>query len=166
MTRPAPSMKALRIANWPHRPATPDRDRVAAFDVAILRGHVPRRKYVGQEENLFVAERFRNFHRTDVGERHADVLGLAAGISAEQMRITEKTGRGVAPQRGRHFCVLIGTLADREEPACAEKTLAARHCERDDYAVADGAILDVAADRNDLAHETRDREYRRIPSTE
>src|SRR5688572_12558876 len=57
------------------RPTTPDRNRVAGLNVAILGSHVACRKDVRQEEYLLVVQSLRNLYRADIRERYAHILG-------------------------------------------------------------------------------------------
>ncbi len=82
------------------RSAAEDGDRLAAFDVAELGAHVAGREDVGQEQHLFVAQPCRHLDRADIGERHAQILRLAAREAAQQVRIAEQPGRRMAPQLG------------------------------------------------------------------
>ena len=82
ITRSAPSSQALLDGELPDRPAAPDRDGVARLDVAVLGRHVAGREDVGEEQDLLVGQSVGDLDRADVGERHADVLGLAAGVAA------------------------------------------------------------------------------------
>ena len=74
-----------------HGSAAPDCNHVTSLDIAVFRGHVTRGKDVRKEKCLFVAHAIGHFHGSGVGERHADVLGLPAGVTAEQMGIPEKS---------------------------------------------------------------------------
>ena len=70
--------------------AAPDGHRIARLDLAVLRGHVAGWKNVGEEQHLFIGEGFGHLDRPDVGERHANVLRLPAGVSAVHVRIAEE----------------------------------------------------------------------------
>ena len=74
----------------PDRAAAPDRDDVAGLDAAVLGRHVAGREDVGQEQDLLVAQAVRDLDRPDVGERHADVLRLAARVAAVEVRVAEQ----------------------------------------------------------------------------
>ena len=134
------------------RTAAPDRDRLAAFDVAELGAHVAGREDVGEEQHLLVVEPVRHLDRPDIGVGHAQILRLAAGIAAEQMRVAEQAGRRVAPQLGRLLVIGIGALAAGEVAALAEEAFAAGDGERHDDPVADLELLVLRADLDDLAH--------------
>ena len=69
MTRSAPEEGAAD-SELTDRPATPDRDRLAALQVTELRTHVTGRKDVGQEQDLFVAQPSGDLQRADIGKRH------------------------------------------------------------------------------------------------
>ena len=56
ITRPAPSIQALLMANCADRAAAPDGHRVAGLDLGVLRGHVAGREDVGEEQHLLVGQ--------------------------------------------------------------------------------------------------------------
>ncbi len=72
------------------RSAAPDRDDVTVLDIAVLGRHVAGREDVAQEEHLLVLQIALDLQRSDVGEGHARILRLSAGISAVHVRITEQ----------------------------------------------------------------------------
>ena len=72
-----------------------------------------------------------------IGERHADIFGLPAGIAAGQMGVAEKARGGVAEALVGQFVVAVRALADGEVSAPALLALAADDGERDHDAVAD-----------------------------
>ena len=78
--------------------AAPDRDGLAALEVAEIGGHEARGKDVRQEKDLFIAEPLRHLDRTDIGIGLPEILGLAAGIATRHMRIAEESRGGVAPE--------------------------------------------------------------------
>jgi hypothetical protein len=82
MTRPAPRRIALFDRKLPDRTAAPDRNRLAALDVAEIRGHVPGRENVRQEKNLFVREPVLDLYRTNIRVRHPKIFGLTACVAA------------------------------------------------------------------------------------
>ena len=75
------------------RAAAPDRDDVAGLDAAHVGGHVAGREDVGEKQHLVVVQALGDLDRSDVGERHARVFGLAAGVAAEQVRVAEDAAR-------------------------------------------------------------------------
>ena len=152
MTRSAPSMKALRIANCPDRAAAPYRDHVAGFDVAEFGGHVAGRKNIREKQRLFVVERVRHLDRPLVRVRHAKIFGLPAAIAAEKMRIAEKPRGRMAPQRLGFLMIRICALAGGIKAALAEAALAAGNGEGHDDAVADLQAFDRRSDLDDFAH--------------
>jgi hypothetical protein len=79
-----------------HRPAAPDSDRVFGLNVTLLRGHVASGKNIGEEQHLFVRVTVFDFDRPDIGERHARVLRLPTGVTAEHVRVTEDSSRRMA----------------------------------------------------------------------
>ena len=124
-----------------HRAAPPDGDRVVGLYVAEIRRHVAGRENVREEQDLLVAQGLRHLERADIGIGHAHVFGLAAGVAAQQVGITEQAGRRMAPQGRRLGVVRVGALASREEALLAEEALAAGDGERHDDAVADLQLL-------------------------
>ncbi len=65
----------------PNRSATPHCNRIARFNLGILRRHVTGREDVGKKEDLLIGERVvLDFLRAYVRERDAEIFGLAAGI--------------------------------------------------------------------------------------
>lgn len=85
MTRPAPSIKALLIANCPTGPQPPHGHGIAGLYVAVLRRHVPRGENIGKEENLLVGQAIRHFDRPNIGKRHPNVLRLSPRIATGEM---------------------------------------------------------------------------------
>ena len=136
----------------PDRAAAPDRDRLAAFQVAEIRRHVAGREDVGQEKDLLVAQAVGNLDRTDIGVGHPQIFGLAAGVAAEKMRVTEQAGGRIAPELRGIFMIGVGALAARIEAVAAEEALAAGDRERHDDAVADLQLLVLGPDLDHLAH--------------
>ena len=88
-----------------------------------------------------------------VGEQHAQIFGLTAGITARQVRIAEQP-RGRVPERGiRELPVAIGPLADREVAALTLLAFAAGNREGDHDTVADLQLaIDAAAHFDNFAH--------------
>src|SRR3954451_13533833 len=66
-------------------------DDVALDDVAELGPEVPGRERIGEQDRVVVVQPVRDQPRTDIGERHPDVLGLAAVVPAARGR----TGREI-----------------------------------------------------------------------
>src|SRR5205807_1035675 len=91
--------------------------------------------------------------RADIGERNADVLGLAPRIAAGHVGIAEEAGGRIAPELLGHPRIWIRVLAERKHLLAAMQTVAAGDGERIDDAVADGEVLHGAADFDDLPHE-------------
>ncbi len=87
-----PRAEHLRAAyrELTHGAASPHGHEVALFDAAVLGGHVSRREDVGQEQDLLVGQRTLDPDGADVRMRHAQVLGLTAGESAEHVREAEE----------------------------------------------------------------------------
>ena len=83
----------------PHRPAAPNRDRVSGFDVRILGGHPAGRQNIGQKQHLVIFQVIGDGDRTDVGVRHAHILGLAAGVAAGEVRVAERRPHRMAHQQ-------------------------------------------------------------------
>src|SRR6185437_6580937 len=78
------------------RTATPDRDGIGGLDIALDGGLPAGRENVAEEEHLFIAEPVRHLYVGGVRERYTEVLRLAAGITAGQVRVAEQACRGVA----------------------------------------------------------------------
>jgi hypothetical protein len=95
----------------------------------------------------------RNPERTDVGERHADVLRLTAGVAAHHVRVAEQTRARESVQLLRHPGIRVRVVTERPELPFAEEAAAACDRERDDDAVADAQSGVLSADLDDLAHE-------------
>jgi hypothetical protein len=100
---------------------------------------------VAEEEVALVGELAVHDDRVDVGERHAEALGLAAGDGS--VHLAEAVERGAAALRPH-----LRGLALREEALVAHEAVVARDDERDDDAVADLELRDGAADLLDDAH--------------
>ena len=135
-----------------HRAAAPDRDRVALFDTRVLGRHVPGREDVREEQDLLVGQARFDFDRPDVGVRHAQKLGLAAGVPAEHVRKSEQAGRGVAHSLGGNFRVGVGGIAGGVERLRAEVARSAGDGEGDDDAVPLLELRHFATDFDDDAH--------------
>src|SRR5947208_5990661 len=74
----------------PYRSTAPDSDGIAPLDVAVLGSHIAGGKNVGQKQDLLVPEAGWYFDRADVGEGHADVFCLSAGVAtirSEERRV-------------------------------------------------------------------------------
>ena len=114
------------------RPAAPDRDRVARLDVALGRRLPAGREDVARGTAACSSERpSGTLMGADVGERHAHVLGLAAGIAAGEMRVAEQAGRW----RGRTPCRPVSLL--RLVRSQTEK-LPRRHCSHSPQKIVNG----------------------------
>ena len=138
-----------KLAN---RPATPDRDGIAIFDLCVLGGHVAGREDVGKEKRLLVRDAVRDLDRPDVGHRHPQILGLTAAVATEHVAEAEEPGRRMAHRLDRHLGVGIGPIASREHAPLAEPALPAADREGHDHPVADFEIRDLRTKLDDLAH--------------
>ncbi len=69
--------------------ASPHGDGVALPDRAVLRTHVAGRENVREKQHLLVGEVIRHLDRSDIGEWNSHVLGLAAGVATQHVRIAE-----------------------------------------------------------------------------
>ena len=98
------------------RPAAPDRDGIAVLDLGVLGGHVAGREDVGEEERLLVRDAVRDLDRSDVGHRHAQILGLAAAVAAEHVAEAEEAGRRVTHRLDRHLGIGVGPVAAENMP--------------------------------------------------
>jgi hypothetical protein len=105
------------------RAGAPDGDRPRRPDVAHLGAHVAGREDVRQEQHLLVGQVVLDLDRADVGERHARVLGLAAGVAAGQVRVAEDAGGRVAEHLLGHPGVRVGVLAERVQLVLAGQQL-------------------------------------------
>ena len=107
-----------------------------------------------RKSDLLVGQAVGDLERTDVGEGHADVLGLAAGVAAVQVRVAEDAG-GRCSRHGFSAIQALGLELSQSDQSCvlAEEAAAAGDGERDDDAVAELQVLHVGADFDDLAHE-------------
>ncbi len=135
------------------RAAAPDRDGVAGPDVAVFGGLVAGGEDVGEEEDLFVGEVVLDLDGADIGEGHAGVLRLSAGVAAVDVGVAEERGTGVSVHGLGDVGVGVGVVAEAPELALAEETAAAGDGEGDDDAVAPLEVLNGAADLFDDAHE-------------
>jgi hypothetical protein len=115
--------------------------------------HVAGREDIGQEDDFLVFQAIRNLERAHIGERHARVLGLPAGVPAEQLRVSEQPAGREAHDLLDHAGVRIGVIAQRPEIALAEEAVAARDRERNDHAITDRQVLHLRPQLDDLAHE-------------
>ncbi|GAC1614936.1 MAG: hypothetical protein NVS4B5_04100 [Vulcanimicrobiaceae bacterium] len=91
--------------------AAPDGDDVAGLDLAIFSGLVTRGQDIGEEEYLLVRQCGRDLEEIRVGKDDARAFGLAAGITAERMRVAVQTGRRVSGDEIADLGVGIGIIA-------------------------------------------------------
>ena len=88
------------MANCPTGPQPQTATVSPGWICAVFRGHVAGRKDVGQEQHLLVARAsYGHLERTHVRERHAHVLGLAAGVAAGEVRVAECSPHVEWPQQ-------------------------------------------------------------------
>src|ERR1041384_140468 len=137
----------------PDRAAAPYRDGVARLDVALHGGLPPGRENVAEKQELLVRYAVRDLDVGRVGERHAQIFGLTAGIAARQVRIAEQP-RSRVPERGiRELPIAIGPLADREVAAPTLLAFATGDRKGDQDAVPDAQrTVDAAPNLDDFAH--------------
>jgi hypothetical protein len=140
------------MANWPTGPASPDGHRLPRLDLRVLRRHVPGRKDVGEKQDLLVAQPGGNPHRTDVGERHPQVLGLAAGKPSEEVGVAEEAGGRLTHDLAGRVGIRIGDVAEGEHLLPAEEAGATGDGEGDDHPITAAERLDVASDLDDFPH--------------
>ena len=154
MTRSAPSRKRAGDRELADRAAPQTATTSPGLDVAHLRAHVAGRKDVGQEQHLFVGHAVVDLERADVGERHARVLGLAAGEAAEHVRVAEDAARRVAPRASRPSTRWgSSSRTARSGLRWQAQQCAAGDREGHDDAVADLQVRHRRPDLDDLAHE-------------
>src|SRR5690606_38975842 len=84
------------------------------------RGHVARRKDVGEKEGAVVGDVVRYCEQAKVGVRHSYVLGLAAVVPAKELRVPKESGRGVPIHWLDQLCIGIGLVAQRHETLATE----------------------------------------------
>jgi hypothetical protein len=77
------------LSDWT---TAPNRNRLAAFEIAKVSGHVAGGKDVGEEENLFVAQACWHLYRADIRVWNSKILGLTTSVTAEEMGIPEQPG--------------------------------------------------------------------------
>src|ERR1043165_4335308 len=118
------------------RAATPNSNRIAGLDVAVLGGHIACWKNIRQEQDLFVAQAVGNFYRSHIGKGHASVFRLSAGEAAEHVSIAVNSRGRMAEKLLRHPSVGVGILTQRKKLSLAEKTFAARNGEGCDHPIA------------------------------
>jgi len=124
------------FADWiAKRPTGPPHgDGVALLDVGIFRAHPARGQDVGQEQHLVILEMIGNDDRPDVGVRHPDIFGLPAGVTAGEMRVSERGAHRVSHQepRGVHRLCGVAVVAGAELLLLAEEAIATADGERND----------------------------------
>src|SRR5207248_7785286 len=135
------------------RAGAPDGHGVSRFDVTLDRRLPSGRENVAEEQYLLVLDTVRDLDRRDIGVGNADIFGLAAGITARQVRIAKEPGGGVPEHFVGEVLVAVGALADREIAALALVALAANDRERHDDAVANLKLLVLGSDLDNFAHE-------------
>ncbi len=99
-----------------------DDDGVTLGDVADGSAEVAGGDRIGQEDGVLLVHPVRDDARADVGERHPDVLRLAAVVAA--------AGVGVAVDAADGGRVGVDVVAVGVQAACAEVAVAAEHVER------------------------------------
>ena len=135
------------------RTAAPHRNRVAGLDVAHLGAHIAGGQDVRQEQDLLVRQCAIDLQRPDIGEGHTRELGLPAGKTAGQMRVTERAGGRMSHQCLCQRGVGIGVLTERPHLVLAMPAITAGNGERHHHAVPWFQVLDCGADFHYLAHE-------------
>ncbi len=101
-----------------HRATTKHNYRISLIHVVLLHSPTGGRQDIGCEEDLLVGEFFRHLHRPYVGIWHPKVLGLATGIVAVVLRVTqEATGLTVG-----FGVIALGELSGFAESAVANRT--------------------------------------------
>src|SRR4051794_13210977 len=137
----------------PHRAAAPDGHRVRRLNVA-LNGALPAgRKDIRQKQQLLIRDAIRNLDMSSVRKWNAQILRLAARITASKMSVSEQPSRGVAEGGITELFVAVGPLANREVPAFALVAFAADDRERYDHPVAYlERVLRSGANFHDFAH--------------
>ena len=93
-----------------------------------------------------------NLDRADIGVRDAQILGLAAGEAAQEVRVAEEAGRRMSPQFRGLLRIGIGPLTTGKVAALAEEALATGDGERDDDPIPHLQLADAATDLDDLSH--------------
>ena len=134
ITWSAPRCCAIRVA-MSRSARGRARERSAVRDRRVLDGLPRGRQHVGEEEEAVVGRPLRHLDRPVLRLRHAQVLGLAAGHLAVELRVAEQR-RARFP--GRVTCVVSHCEYSAE---VAHQAVAAGDVERDHDAVAG---LDVA----------------------
>src|SRR5208283_5136536 len=135
-----------------HGPAAPGGDGIALLNVAEFGGHVAGREDVREEDHLVVGKTLGDLDWTHIGIRHAQVLGLAATVTAENMCVAEQPGGRMSPELFCGLPVRIGALAGGKITSLAEEALAAGDGEWHDNAIADLELLVFLPNLDDLAN--------------
>ena len=115
MTCLAPSRMALRIAIWPTGP----QPQIATVSVGSMSHCTAACQPVGKmsqrNSSFSSANAVRHLDVGGVGEGHAQIFGLAAGIAAGQMRVAEQARRacGRTPCRRDRFLRLVVSQTEK-----------------------------------------------------
>jgi hypothetical protein len=129
----------------PDRAKAEDGDASAVRDAGVLDRLPGRRQDVRQVDEALVRKLFRHLDVRVVRVRHAQELGLAAGLIAVQLRVAEQ-------RRAHALLAHLGGLALGLEALVAHEAAAAGDLERNDHAVARGELGHARADLLDHAH--------------
>ena len=112
------------------RSTTPHCHRVALLDLRVFCRHIARGEDVGEKQDFFVCEIGLEFEWPDICKRDADVLRLAARISAHQVGIAKETGTGISVGGFHQVSVGIGVIARSPDLLLAELATTACNGER------------------------------------
>src|SRR5688572_21758450 len=108
-----------------HRTGAPHRHRVLGLDVALHGGLPAGGEDVAEEQRLLVGHAGWNFYRPDIGEWHAHVFRLPAGIAAGEVRVAEQARGAVAEHLVGDLAIAVRPLAHRVVAAAALLAFAA-----------------------------------------
>src|SRR5579872_1883721 len=111
ITRAAPSMNALAIANCPTGPQPQTATASFFLDLGIPGSHVPSRKKVRKEKHFFIRKVVLDFDWADIREGHTNVLRVTTGIPAHHVGVAKQTRTGISIGRFHQVGVRIGIVA-------------------------------------------------------
>ena len=140
-----PSRSAMRVAMSPIGPA-PMITSVSSAPTSAYRTACQAVGMTSERKTNRSSERaLGHLDRQEVGELHAQQLGLAAGHRAVETAVAQQAGAGA-------LVGVLGGLALAVQAAVAHPAPAAADVERDDDPVADLQVEDVGTDLLDDAH--------------